>query len=424
MESYLRKSQRVPIEDLFPDPNNPRLALEEAPGYANALKLFDEALRKMILEEIGGDAYGVDDLVHTIAGQGWMPIDNILVWQHPDAPGKWVVVEGNRRLISLNRLRSDELARAQKKLNRIQARPSAYAPGELGAAEDQVRRLEQVVADTAVLDVVPVDADTAEELVHKLARVLAVRHITGAKEWGNFAQDIWLLNRYEQLFADARPGEALVWDSDIIGLVAQEASLGKTVTTRQLKAAKWFAHFKSEWADRLPDGEEFVKSDYYLFESIAKRPWVRDRLGIGDDDLVISETGENTLFTWVFKEAGSHARNADDNPNIFYRHENVNLWDQIHRYDERQNPQTSFALRFDPESPEDAPTMGEVEAAYLTHKASKTPHALLDDLVQRLSELRGEQIAAQGPFLRPSLERIRELSETYISWIDLDTTEG
>ena len=67
MESYLRKSQRVPIEDLFPDPNNPRLALEEAPGYADALKLFDEALRKMILEEIGGDAYGVDDLVHTIA---------------------------------------------------------------------------------------------------------------------------------------------------------------------------------------------------------------------------------------------------------------------------------------------------------------------------------------------------------------------
>src|ERR1700721_2670438 len=98
MESYLRKSQRVPIEDLFPDPNNPRLALEEAPGYADALKLFDEALRKMILEEIGGDAYGVDDLVHTIAGPGGMPIDNILVWAHSDAPGEGGVVGGNRGL--------------------------------------------------------------------------------------------------------------------------------------------------------------------------------------------------------------------------------------------------------------------------------------------------------------------------------------
>src|SRR5215469_14570276 len=79
MEKYLRKSEKVPIGDLFPDPNNPRLALEHAPGYADASALFDETLRKQILEEIGERAYGIDDLVEAIAGQGWMPIDNILV---------------------------------------------------------------------------------------------------------------------------------------------------------------------------------------------------------------------------------------------------------------------------------------------------------------------------------------------------------
>ncbi len=419
MEKYLRKSEKVPIGDLFPDPNNPRLALEDAPGYADAPTLFDEALRKEILDEIGEDAYGVADLVDTIAGQGWMPIDNILVWRHPDTPGKWVVVEGNRRLVSLNRLRSGELDRARKKLARIKARPTAYPKSELDAAEEQVRRIEQVVADTDVLEVVPVDADTADELMHKLPRVLAVRHITGAKEWGNYAEDIWLLKRFEQLFADSHdPDVELFWDQSIIIRVAQEASLGVTTTKRQLRAAKWFAHFRAEWEDELPKDGSFIKSDYYLFESIAKRPWVRKQLGIGDDDLFISDVGEKALFTWVFKEPGRKAKDADDNPNIFYRHENINLWDQINRYDQKQSPPTSFAMRFDVENPEDAPTMREVEAEYLMHKASKKPHALLDDLLRRLSEIRGEQLAAEGTFLRGQLEQIKDLSEKYIKMID------
>lgn len=417
MVKYLRDSKKVPIGDLFPDPNNPRLALEEAPGYVDASALFDEALRKRILDEIGEDAYGVADLVSTIAGQGWMPIDNILVWRHPDAPGKWVVVEGNRRLVSLNRLRSSELDRAGKKLTRIKARPTAYPKSELDAAEEHLRRIEQVVADTDTLDVVPVEADTADELVHKLPRVLAVRHITGAKEWGNYAEDIWLLRRFEQLFEDSHgPGVELFWDQSLIKRVAQEASLGETTTKRQLRAAKWFAHFRAEWTDELPADGAFIKSDYYLFESIAKRPWVRKQLGIGDDDLFISDVGEKALFTWVFKEPGRKAKDADDNPNVFYRHENINLWDQINRYDQKQG--TSFAMRFDVENPEDAPTMREVEAEYATHKASKKPHALLDDLLRRLAEIRGDQLAAEGTFLRGQLEQIRDLSEKYIKMID------
>jgi hypothetical protein len=417
MEKYLRKSEKVPIGDLFPDPNNPRLALEDAPGYADASALFDETLRKQILDEIGEEAYGVADLVATIAGQGWMPIDNILVWQHPDTPGKWVVVEGNRRLVSLNRLRSGELDRARKKLARIKVKTTSYPKSELDSAQAQVHRMEQVVADTDVLDVVPIAADTAEELVHKLPRVLAVRHITGAKIWGNYAEDIWLLKRFEQLFADTHgAGAELFWDPSILAHVAQEASLGPTTTKRQLRAAKWFAHFRAEWEDELPAGEAFIKSDYYLFESIAKRPWLRERLGIGDDDLFIPEAGEQALFTWVFKEPGRKAKDADDNPNIFYRHENVNLWDQINRYDAKQG--TSFAKRFDVENPDEAPTMREVEAEYLMHKATKKPHALLDDLLRRLSEITGPQLAAEGSFLRGQLEQIQDLSGKYIKMID------
>jgi len=43
---------------------------------------------------------------------------------------------------------------------------------------------------------------------------------------------------------------------------------------RQLKAASWYSrHFRAEWEDSLPAGEDFRKSDYYLFENISRKPW-------------------------------------------------------------------------------------------------------------------------------------------------------
>jgi hypothetical protein len=60
------------------------------------------------------------------------------------------------------------------------------------------------VADADELGVVPFNAATVSELEHKLPRVLAVRHITGAKESGNYTEDLWLLNRYHQVFARGR----------------------------------------------------------------------------------------------------------------------------------------------------------------------------------------------------------------------------
>src|SRR5688572_888239 len=98
MEKYLRKSIDVPFEDLYPDPNNPRLAIDDTPGYHDGSALFDSTLRDDIMTVLGEAAYETDDLVQAIIGQGWMPIDNIITWDHPtDGTDRHVVVEGNRR---------------------------------------------------------------------------------------------------------------------------------------------------------------------------------------------------------------------------------------------------------------------------------------------------------------------------------------
>lgn len=415
MEKYLRPAVQVPIDACYPDPNNPRLAMSDAPGYSDVGALFDETRRKEILEEIGTEAYGIGDLAEAITGQGWMPIDNMLGWQHPNDPDRWVIVEGNRRLVTLNRLRTDDLPKAQRKLARMEARASSYPKSDIDEYREQVQRLEQVIADTKEMSIVPIDASTPEELMRKLPRVLAVRHITGATGWGNYAEDLWLLSRFEHLFSDVHGDEAsLFWDSAILKRVAHEASLGETATKRQLRAAKWFSHFRAEWEDELPEGETFGKSDYYLFENISKKPWVRQKLGISEDAMAIPEQGETALFTWVFKE--QRTQRAADNPNKFYRHENILLWDQINRYDEGQG--TSFASRFDVENPTEAPSMHEVEAEYLMHKATKKPHAVLDDLLRRLQEISATQLTSEGHFLRHQLEQVRDISTRFIKMID------
>lgn len=415
MERYVKQAIQVPIGDLFPDPNNPRLALEDTPGYDDAKALFDETTRKKILEEIGGSSYGIDDLVESISNQGWVNIDGILVWQHPDDPEHWVVTEGNRRLVSLNRIRTIELDKAHKKLERVKAKASSYSKSDLAAAQSLVDRLESIVADTEVLSVFPIDAKTPEDLKRKLPRVLAVRHISHAREWGSYAEDVWLLRRYEHLFADTYGADhQLAWDNTLIRKIAQEASLGDTVAKRKIRAAKWFSHFMAEWEDQLPKGEGFEKSDYYLFENIGKKPRIRQKLGVGEDDMAIPEEGERALFEWVFKEGGRGK--ADTNPNKFYRHENILVWDQMQRYDEAAG--TSFAARFDVEHPEDAPTMQELEAEWLMHKATKKPHAVLDDLLRRLSAFKAEELAAEGEFLKGQLSQVRDLAGKFLKMID------
>jgi hypothetical protein len=415
MEKYLLKQISVPFDALYPDPNNPRLALEGAPGYADVEKLFDEDLKEKIVKQLSEEAYGIEELATSILGQGWMPIDNMIVWKHPDEAGKYVVVEGNRRTIALHRLRTTVLEKARKKLDTMTKKASSYAKSDLEEAKKLVQQLELLVEDTNMLSVMPVAAETVSQLEHKLPRVLAVRHITGARDWGNYAQDLWLLTRFEQLFEDVHgPDEALFWDSQIIKQVAAEASLNETNAKRQLKAAKWFSHFRYTWEDELPGDETFGKEDYYLFELISKKPWVRTKLGIGEDAIAIPEAGEIALFKWVFKEA--RTPKADDNPNTFYRHENILLWDQIKRYDDAQG--TSFASRFDVENPDEAPTMREVEAEYLTHKATKKPHAALDDLLKRLNDLTAEELANGGTFLRTQLEQVSKLSQQFLKMIN------
>src|SRR5438045_2466044 len=100
METFLKKRISVPFTSLYLDPNNPRLAIDKPPDYSDPKRLFDKKLQAELEDRIES-VYPVDDLRQAIVAQGWMPIDSIVVWDHPSLKGPYIVLEGNTRTIAL-----------------------------------------------------------------------------------------------------------------------------------------------------------------------------------------------------------------------------------------------------------------------------------------------------------------------------------
>lgn len=403
MDTHLQEHDPIPLHDLYLDVNNPRLAPERPPGYEDPAALFDPQVQEE-LERRAQESFDLDGLEAAMVGQGWMPIDSILVWEHPDEPGKFVVVEGNRRLATLRLRILPRLRKAQQKLEKMQnGAGKRYAKQDIGDQSDEVAKLERLAGETNPLRVLAVAAPTPQDLDQTLNRILAVRHITGPRDWGNYAEHIWLLRRYEDLFERQFPGAAQRWEPSVIKQVADEASLSPTMTKRHLRAASAFSRFRRDFEDELPAGNEFGSGDYYLFELIARERYAREQFGLSEDVMHLPEDKARVLFDWVFREP--RPKKGDDNPNVFYRHENIRVWAQMRKYDD--NNKTSFATRFDVEDHLNAPTMHSVEADFHSHKARKTPTYVLEALLTQLNALDAETMMAEGEFLHGQLEELQ-----------------
>jgi hypothetical protein len=413
MPDHLENHAPIALDALYLDANNPRLAPEQPPGYTDPAKLFDPKTQEALAQQ-AEESFDLDSLEAAMVGQGWMPIDSILVWEHPDTPGKFVVVEGNRRLATLRLRILPRLRKAKAKLERMEGgKGKRYSKLEVADQEAEVQRLEDLRSATDPLGVLKVAAPSPDQLDETLNRILAVRHITGPRQWGNYAEDIWLLRRYEDLFDRQHPDQPLRWDGGTIGQVAEEASLSAIKTKRNLRAASAFTRFQNAFEDELPEGEDFDDSDYYLFELIAQQPYARDQFGLGEDTMGLPEDKAQVLFDWVFREP--RPNRAEDNQNKFYRHENIRLWGQMKKYDDDNG--TGFASRFNVDDHLEAPTMHSVEADYHSHKARKTPIDVFNSLLAHLKHLDAETMTAEGEFLRHQLEELKVETERLLRMV-------
>lgn len=397
----LQEAKSVPFDRIYLDPNNPRIAPEDPPGYLDEKSLFDKDLQQTLEERVRA-VYDVATLEDSILAHGWVPIDSIVVWEHPQRPGYYIVVEGNTRTVALRTLRGDRLEREQKKLEKLKKTPSRYQE-ELRVQQDLVDRLVQIAAQTDQLPVFPVKAKSVDELQAILPRLLGVRHISHAREWAPYATNLYILSLYERLFR-ARHGDkvALRLEDDLVNEVGDMVSLGGTKTRRNIQAASAFTHFKRDYEDRLPEGETLSDEDHYFFELILQNAYAKEQFNVNKDSLRLPKESEEVLFQWAFSNPRSGK--GEDNENILYKAESVRLWNQMATYDGKAG--TNFAKQLDVDAPDEARPIRVVEAEFLHHKTQRTPVDALTSLMKALQDLKVDTLLSQQQHLGPILDRI------------------
>lgn len=406
----------VPFERLYIDPNNPRIVEDHDGRYETPDEMFDDELQEHLTVRTY-EVYGAAELEESIVAQGWIPIDSIMVWEHSDRPGHYVVVEGNTRTAVLRRLRGTRLPREEARLQRMADR-SRTPREDLREQEEQVTRIRRVIAATELLSVYPVRAKTPTDLETVLPKLLGVRHVSHARQWSPYATNRYMLSLYERRFyAKYDTSEPLRLEQDLVRSVAELLSLGTTKARRNIQAASAFDHFRTRYEDQLPPGESFDHRDHYYFENILQNKHAADQFGFTRDRLRMPEESEKALFTWAFSKP--RPTNDDENQNVLHKAENIRLWRQMASYDAKNG--TAFASQLDVDNPETTTdTMHDMEANFLQHKRRQTPLNNLTNLVQGLKDLRGETLITQADFLKPTLEEIRDVVERYIQMIDAD----
>lgn len=153
MKSSVTKAEitLIPVSELEFDRRNPRLV-----GYGIQAKTPDNELIRLLWNEMA-----VDEVAMSIAANGYFPHEPVVV---VNEGGKWVVIEGNRRLAAVRTLLDEKL---RKELS-----------PDIIAAASVINSVQEL----------PVIKSTREESW----RYLGFRHVNGPARWGSYAKATYI----------------------------------------------------------------------------------------------------------------------------------------------------------------------------------------------------------------------------------------
>ena len=254
MTSQLRDA-RLSIDALFLDANNIRYAAIDTTAQVPEERIQDPAVQRKAFERIMQDQFDVRQIKKSIQTSGYFPVDRLIVVELPPDDGKYVVVEGNRRLAAMKSLLEDE------------------ASGEISLTPE-------VKATIVELPCVVVD-DVDREARYRTAHILqGIRHISSIKDWVPYAK-AQLIPTME---ADGRTLKEI---RESLGLSTQAINVFRRV----------LAAMNQMRAD--PEYGEFVRPRLWgHFEEALKKPEVRKWLD-WDDTGIKNDERRETFFAWL-----------------------------------------------------------------------------------------------------------------------------
>ena len=211
------KQKEVTPDKLLLDPNNPRLI----ENFQSQVKVEDELAESKQesllalfngLSDLGNEFTDIKDLKKSMEQIGFVQIQNIVV-REIAGTGKYIVIEGNRRVATIKTLLKDhELA----------------APGRKGRIEDLA-----LLASLQTLEVMILQTNgrSEDEIRNEEKTILGLRHIGGNLEWDPLAKG---KNIYDEYMKLDPAGAAFSWDSTYGNRIARILAINYSPVKKSL----------------------------------------------------------------------------------------------------------------------------------------------------------------------------------------------
>ena len=239
----------IPLEDLLLDPNNYRYQDTEDFVQAAQNRFHEATVQSRAEAQLRDDT--LRNLKDSILFNGFLPVERIVVRPYQPVDGKYVVLEGNRRLAALRWIKSDH-----------------------DAGVDVSEELLSILEAVPVL--VLAEADETGMIYES---IMGIRHVGGIKVWGGYQR--------AKLVASLRDNHTLEPAE-----VAARLGLSTREITRRYRA---FSAFKQMEEDE--EFGEFASPELYpVFHEAVSLPVVRDWLGWDENNNRFSSQEELRAF--------------------------------------------------------------------------------------------------------------------------------
>jgi hypothetical protein len=236
------EGKEVDLDGLLLDPNNYRFLdskdYKPKPKNRYASEKVQTATLRLLIQD---KRYQLAELKKSILTNGYVPMERIIVVPYEQKPGKYLVVEGNRRVAALKSLVED----ANEEVIELSA-------PELESFSKKI--------PCAVLLAESKDRSRAERII------MGIRHIAGPREWGAYQQAQLVKELHDQEGQD-------------FAAIGEHLGISRVEVGRRYRA---MTALKAMESDELY-GEKAEPEYYRLFHELVSLPEVRTRFGWDSD---------------------------------------------------------------------------------------------------------------------------------------------
>ncbi|MGW9351867.1 hypothetical protein [Nocardiopsis flavescens] len=254
------KQERLALESIYLDPNNPRFP--EKRNTITGKRIIETNVQAKAEERIAN--FGVKDLANSIIRNGFLPLDRIVVREIKEHNSKYVVVEGNRRLAALRMV--------QQSIDDDEVEADDLSEEYLENLRESIREINCLVYTGSETDIAWI--------------LQGIRHLSGIRDW-----------------APAEKAELIAKEINERG--TKFRAIGESLGMTAQKVGKYYrAHCALEQLKNDPDyGDRYEGALFTLFDEALSKRRVKSWLNWDEQDKAFKDVDNlHRFYSWITKD--------------------------------------------------------------------------------------------------------------------------